>query len=274
MKKRLSITIDDNVVKKIDLMIDGKTIRSRSHAIEYFLTKALGEGKLKKAFILAGGKGTRLKPITYEIPKPMIPVKGRPILEYTIDLLREHEIRDIIISIGYLGDKIKSYFGNGEKFGVKIIYIEEDKPLGTAGPLKLAKPLLDETFLMINGDILFKMNINEMFRFHKENKALVTMALTTIENIEGFGVARLEGNRIIEFVEKPSKEKAMSNLINAGIYIVEPEVINLVPSGFSLIEKDVFPKIAKERKLYGYVFSGRWYSTDTLERYEKALKEW
>ncbi|MCW1296174.1 MAG: sugar phosphate nucleotidyltransferase [Candidatus Parvarchaeota archaeon] len=274
MKRRLSITVDDRIIKKIDSVIDGRVIRSRSHAIEYFLTRALGEGKLRKAFILAGGKGTKLKPITYEIPKPMMPVKGRPILEYTIDLLREQEVRDIIISVGYLGDKIKNYFGNGEKFGVKIIYVEEETQLGTAGPLKLAKPLLDETFLMINGDNLFKMNVNEMFRFHKENKALATIALTTMEDVTGFGVVRLEGNKIVEFVEKPPRYRVTSHLINAGVYIIEPEVINLVPSGYSLIEKDVFPKIAKEGRLFGYVFSGRWYSTDTLERYEKALKEW
>lgn len=274
MKDRVTLTLDSSLLHKVDRNIDGYKIKNRSHAIELFLMKALGENIPKKAVILAGGKGTRLRPITYEIPKALIPVQKRTITEHLFDLFKKYNMRDIIISVGYMKEKIKDYFGDGAKFGIKITYVEEGNALGTAGPIRLAKHLLNETFIVSNGDELKDIDIEDMYRFHKENNALVTIALTTVEDPSVYGVARLSGSKILEFVEKPKKSEAPSNLINSGFYIIEPCVIEMIPTGFAMFEKDVFPKLAKQGKLYGYPFSGQWFNTGNFEMYERALKLW
>ena len=194
--------------------------------------------------------------------------------EHIFDLLKKHGIRDIVLCVGHLKSKIKDYFGDGSNFGVNITYVEEDEPLGTAGPLKLAKKYLKGSFIVSNGDELKNINIPRMFRLHKRKDALATLALTTVEDPSHYGVARLDGSRIIEFVEKPKKEDAPSNLINAGFYIMEPEVIDMIPDGFSMLEKDVFPKLAKLGRLRGFPFAGQWFDIGTIERYKLAEKQW
>lgn len=275
-RERVSLTIDKNVLKSVDSTIDGNTIRNRSHAVELLLSKALGEKRVRKAFILAGGKGTRLRPITYEIPKPMVPIQGRPLLEHTIEFLKKYDIRDIILSIGFLGDKIREYFGNGSKFGVKISYIDETEPTGTAGPLRLAAPhLKDNHFVMINGDNLFNLDLTNMIRTHFENNCKASIALASVSDPTRYGVARLKGQMITEWKEKPKLEDAPSNLINAGVYLLSPEVLNLVPNKvFSMIETEVFPELIKQDQLYGYVMEGQWLPAGTPDEYEKAIKEW
>jgi mannose-1-phosphate guanylyltransferase len=274
-KKKVSITIDGEMLRKVSSMVDGIRVKNISQAVESLLSKALVEKMSPKAFILAGGKGTRLRPITYEMPKPLVPLQNKPILEHVIDLLRAYDVRDIVISIGYLGDKIKEYFHDEKRLGVKISFVEEQEELGTGGPLRLAKNFLNETFVMVNGDNLIDIDLYKMYQFHNENKATATIALTTVDDPSSYGVAVLEGNKIVKFVEKPRKEEAPSKLINTGLYILEPKVIDLVPSKRpSFIEKDVFPRIAEKGELYGYLFSGQWFDTGTPERYEKALKEW
>ncbi len=226
------------------------------------------------AIILAGGKGTRLRPITYETPKPLIPIHGRPLIFHILDLFRKYKINNVLLSVGYMKDKIKKRLGNGSKFGLNIVYLEEDEPLGTGGPLKLAKKYLTKTFIVSNGDELKKINITEMFNFHRQNKALATIALTKVDNPSAYGVAELDGKRIAKFIEKPKIEDAPSNLINAGFYIMEPEMLSYIPNGFCMLERDVFPKIAEEGKLFAFPFSGQWFDTGNIERYEKAKNEW
>lgn len=276
MKERITLTLDTGVLTAVDKSVDGYKIKNRSHAVELLLLKALGKNAPKLGFILAGGRGTRLKPITDEIPKPLIPIHGKPVMEHTLDLFKKYGITNVLISIGYKGEQIKQYFGDGKNFGVSIRYVEEQTPLGTAGPLRLAQTYLTDTFIMCNADELKNVDIQEMYLFHKENKALGTIALTTVDDPSSYGVAKLQGSKILEFIEKPKKEEAPSNLINSGLYILEPEITLAVPLGNdpASIERDVFPKIAQEQKLFGYPFSGQWFDTGTLERYEKALKEW
>lgn len=274
MKERVTLTLDSNLLRDIDSRVDGYKVKNRSHAIELVLMQSLGGNIPKTAVILAGGIGTRLQPITYEVPKPLLTVHDKTLLEHLFDLFKRHGIKNIILSIGYKGDKIKSAIGNGRKFGVNVSYVEESKALGTAGPLKLARPYLNETFIVSNADELKDLDLMDMYIFHKENKATATIALATVEDPSAYGVAKLQGNRILEFIEKPKKENAPSNLINSGLYILEPEVLDCIPDGFSMLEKDVFPRLAREGKLYGYPFSGQWYNTGTLELYEKAIKEW
>lgn len=274
MKERVTLTLDSNLLKEIDRKVDGHNIRSRSHAVELSLLQSFAGSVPKTALILAGGVGTRLQPITFEVPKPLLTVHDKTLLEHLFDLFKKYGIKNIIISIGYKGDKIKEAIGNGRRFGVNVSYVEETKPLGTAGPLKLARMLLNDTFIVSNADELKELDLMDMYLSHKENKATATIALASVEDPSAYGVAKLQGSRILDFVEKPKKGTAPSNLINSGIYIFEPEILDYISDGFSMLEKDVFPKLAKEGKLYGYPFSGQWLNTGTLELYEKAIKEW
>jgi NDP-sugar pyrophosphorylase family protein len=274
-KKKVSMTLDSEIIRKVGSMVDGVKLRNLSQAVESLLMKALIDKMPPRAFILAGGKGTRLRPITYEIPKPLVPLQGKPILEHVIDLLRLYDVRDIVLSIGYLGEKVKEYFHDEKRLGVKMTFVEEQEELGTGGPLRLARQFLRDTFIMVNGDNLISIDLYKMYQAHCENRATATIALTTVDDPSSYGVAVLEGNKIIKFIEKPRKEDAPSKLINTGLYILEPSVVDLVPEGgYSSIEKDVFPRIAEKGELYGYMFSGQWFDTGTPERYEKALKEW
>ena len=271
MKERISLTLNKSVLDRVDALVDSTKLRSRSHAIEVLLSKSLNMKKVEQALILAGGKGTRLRPLTYEIPKVMIPLQGRPFLQHLIEMLKEHDVTDILISVGYLKEQIKEYFGNGSKFGVSIRYVEEDEFLGTAGCLKLAKPFLKSTFVMMNGDEYKEVDLHDMYNFHKKQGVLGTIALKTTDTPQHYGVAVMKGSKIMKFVEKP--KTFVSNLFNAGLYILEPEVIDMIPDGFSMVETDLFPKLAKQGKLGGYPFEGRWYDLGTFERYEKAIKE-
>lgn len=273
MQEKLTIELDENILKRIDLMIDEKKIRNRSQAIENLISRIINRENVKKAFILAGGKGTRMRPFTYEIPKSLIPVQGKPLLQHILDLLRKYEIRDVILSTGYMGNKIREYFGNGSKFGVNITYVEEKKEMGTAGSLNLARDLLKGTFLMFNGDILANIDLHDFIDSHAKNNGIATIALKPVRDPSRFGVAELRGNKILRFIEKP-KATVKSKLINAGVYILEPEVIDYIPKRKVMMEMDVFPKLAKEGKLYGYPFDGQWFDTGTHEAYEKAIKGW
>lgn len=274
-RERLTITLRKDLIKQVDRVIDQVRIRNRSHAIEYLLSKALGP-RVSKAFILAGGKGLKMRPFTYEMPKPMIPVKNRPILEHIISTLREYNIRDIIISIDYLGEKIKEYFGDGSKFGVKITYVETSKPIGTAAPLLKAKKYLNNSpFLMWHGDVLADINLDDLFNFHESHKKQVTMAMTSVEDPSAYGAVKLRGNEVVDFQEKIGRGPEVSRLINAGIYIMDSKIIDYIPKKEkSLLEKDVLPNLVKKRQLYGYVFEGQWFDISTPKIYERALKEW
>jgi len=274
MKERITLTVDKNILEGIDRMVDGISVRNRSHAVEVILSRHLASMELKTALILCGGEGTRLRPITYEIPKALVPVHGKPLVEHLFDLLRKYGVNDVILAVGHKKEKIIGEKGNWARLGMKISFVEEEKPLGTAGPIRLAKERLTKSFIVSNGDELKDINIIDMYDAHKNSHALVTIALTTVDDPSQYGVARLEGNRIIEFVEKPSKGKVPSKLINAGFYIIEPEVVDMIPNGYCSIEKEIFPKIAKMGRLYGFPFSGQWFDTGTMERYERALKGW
>jgi NDP-sugar pyrophosphorylase family protein len=273
MPEELTVELNENILKRIDSMIDGGKMKNRSQVVEHLISGLINRENVKKAFILAGGEGSRMRPFTYEVPKPLIPVQGKPLLQHILDLLRKYDVRDIILSTGYMGDKIKEYFGNGSRFGVQISYVEEEESLGTAGPLNLARDLLDKTFLMFNGDILANIDLQDFIDSHAKNNGIATITLKLVRDPSRFGVAELRGNRILRFIEKPDPG-VKSRLINAGVYILEPEVIDYVPKGRAMMETDVFPKLAEEGRLYGYPFDGQWFDTGTHEAYEKAIKGW
>jgi len=228
---------------------------------------------IKTAIILSGGRGERLRPLTDKIPKTLLPVKGKPIVEHAIDNFKKYGIKDIILSLGYKSEKIMSYFGNGKRFGVNISYCIEKEPLGTGGAIKEASKNIKEAFAAINGDNLADFNWHEIEKIHRKNKAKITLALTLVKDVTQYGIAKLDGERIAEFIEKPKPEEAPSNLSNAGGYIIEKEALNILPEGKSSIEKDCFEKLAKKGVIFAYIHRGQWFPTDTIEKYKTAKRE-
>jgi len=200
-RERLTITLRKSLLGKVDELIDGTNIRNRSHAIETLISQSLTP-KINTAVILAGGRGINMRPFTFEMPKGLFPVGGKPILEHIIQLLTQNNIRNVIFSIGHLGEKIKEYFGNGQKFGVNITYVRESESAGTGGALVLAEKFLHEsTFLVIHGDILIDINLTDIFTYHRENDALATIAVTSVVDPSSFGEVILHGNKITNFIE-------------------------------------------------------------------------
>jgi len=224
----------------------------------------------KKAVILAGGLGTRLRPLTNDIPKPLLPIQGKPLIEHIIQNLKSHGIKEIVLSVGYRSEQIKNYFGDGSNFKVKISYCIEEQPLGTGGAIKESTKYLDEPFFLGWGDNLIDIDYKKLYHSYLQHNTLIIMALTHREDVENFGVAELKGDMILNFVEKPKQEEAPSNLINAGAFIIDPKCLKILPEGKSSIEKDCFEKLAPNNEISAYIHLGQWFPTDTLEKYYHA----
>jgi mannose-1-phosphate guanylyltransferase/phosphomannomutase len=273
-RDRLTITLNKSLLAKIDNFIDGTKIRNRSHAIEYLIKKSLVP-EVAQAVILAGGKGLNMRPFTFEMPKGLFPVGGKPILEHIIELLRLSEVRDVIFSIGHLGEKIKDHFGDGSRFGVKITYVTEDKEAGTGGALLLAKKhLKNDTFLVLHGDIMIDLNVSDFVCFHKEQGTAATIALTSVVDPSKFGEVVLNGTKVVRFIEKPEKGRQTSQLINSGFYVFNKEIFEYIPKAMPSFIEDIFPKLAEAKQLSGFLFAGRWVDIGTPASYERAIKEW
>lgn len=273
-KRRITITLDENLLKRIDKLIDKERIRNRSHAVEFLISQNLMP-KINQAVILAAGKGVRWRPLTYEIPKALIPIQGKPILEQTINSLRDYGLENIFLVVGTLAKKIKEYFGDGRHLGVNLTYIEDKKEKGTGPALKITQPLLKkETFLLWYVDELAEIDLNDFVDFHKKHKGLATVALSSVADPLGLGTVKLQGPRITEFLEKPKKKVIKSYIVNAGIFLFEPEIFNYIKPKTISLEKEAFPELVAEGKLYGYLFSGKWFDIGRPANYGKALKEW
>jgi mannose-1-phosphate guanylyltransferase len=228
-----------------------------------------------QALILAGGEGTRLRPLTSTVPKPVVPLVDRPFIVYMLEWLRGHGVDDIILACGFMADGVRSVLGDGSALGVRLRYIEEPTPLGTGGALKYAEELLDERFFMLNGDILTDMDLTAQVRQHEATGALATLALIAVEDPSAYGLVRLgDGGAVREFVEKPSPEEAGSCLVNAGAYILERDVLDgMAASGTKIsIEREVFPRLVGHG-LYGFQATGYWMDIGTPERYLQATFE-
>jgi len=231
-----------------------------------------------QAIILSGGKGTRLYPLTLEVPKPMLPIGGTPLLEYQIRLLKQHGIDEIIFSTGYLHEQIVEYFGDGSKFGVSIQYREDgEKPLGTGGAIKNCADLIKyEDVLVMNGDILTDIDLTKMIEWWDTCRFdwSLMIALAEVDSPQDYGsVIRKFNGVITRFYEK--SDKPASNQVNAGIYIMQAEsIIDLhLPDGFSMLEETVFPSFAESWSLLGYEHKGYWLDIGTPERYEQAQED-
>jgi len=225
------------------------------------------------AVVMAGGKGTRLRPLTCDKPKPMVPVVGRPILEHIVRLLRKHGFTCIYATLHYMPEVIQDYFGTGDSFGVSMRYAVEDVPLGTAGSVKACEEHLDTTFLVISGDALTDFDLAEAVEFHKAKGAIATIVLARVPTPLEYGVVITDNDgRILRFLEKPSWSEVFSDTVNTGIYVLEPDVLGFFDFGQEFdFSKNLFPLILKRKlPLFGYVASGYWSDIGTIEQYRQT----
>jgi NDP-sugar pyrophosphorylase family protein len=218
-----------------------------------------------QALILAGGKGTRLRPLTVYTPKPIVPVLNRPFLLYQIELLRRAGIKDITLSLNYQPDKIEQVLGDGTDYGVNLGFITEPSPMGTGGAYKFAAASIRETTIVFNGDVLTDVNISKVIDFHRKKKAEATIVLTPVENPSAYGLVETnDEGKVLRFLEKPKEEELAdltTNNINAGIYILEPSVLDLIPKGENRsFEYNVFPDLLKrEKSFHAYILAGNYW---------------
>jgi mannose-1-phosphate guanylyltransferase/phosphomannomutase len=228
-----------------------------------------------KAVIMAGGEGTRLRPLTLSTPKPMLPIANVPMMEHIVGLLREHGFDDIVVTVAFLAQNIRTYFGDGSEFGVRIRYATEDSPMGTAGSVRNAQAELDERFLVISGDVLTDIDLGAVVAEHDRRGAMATIALKAMENPVDFGIVITDAEgRIERFLEKPTWGEVFSDTINTGIYVLEPEIFDYIGEGQVDFSSDVFPKLLEENKaLYGAVVDGYWEDVGTLESYISAHRD-
>jgi mannose-1-phosphate guanylyltransferase / phosphomannomutase len=226
-----------------------------------------------KAVVMAGGEGTRLRPLTSNQPKPMVPVAGKPCMQHIIELLRRHGMTDIVVTVAYLPQVIRGYFDDGGALGVELHYSVEERPLGTAGSVKNAEELLDETFLVISGDALCDFDLDALITAHQSSGAAATLALKSVDNPLEFAVVLVAADgRVERFLEKPSWGQVFSDTINTGVYVLEPEVLRAVPPGMPYdFSKQLFPDLLERGKpMLGHLSQGYWQDIGNLDQYRQA----
>jgi mannose-1-phosphate guanylyltransferase len=224
-----------------------------------------------QALILVGGEGTRLRPLTLTMPKPVVPLVDRPFIRYMIDWLAHHGVDDVVMACGFLATGVRDVLGEGEGGGPRLRYVEEPEPRGTAGAMKFAERFLDDRFLALNGDVLTDLDLSSLVELHEQRGATATLALHPVDDPSAYGlVRRREDGEITEFIEKPDAGEIDSDEVNAGAYVLEKRVLDLVPEGVEAsIERDVFPRLVG-KGLYGRRLDGYWMDIGTPERYLQA----
>jgi len=228
---------------------------------------------MPKGFILAGGKGTRLRPITYKLPKPLFPVRGKPVISHLVELYLRNGVRDIKINIPHQHASVFEKWKEKCFPKESISFLTEDSPSGTLVPLLKESSWIDETLVVSNGDELKDICLRDMIVWHEKKDLLATMALVEVVDPSSYGVAFLRGDKITSFIEKPKNPP--SRFVNAGLYIFHPSVKNYFSQAhFSMLETDLFPQLVKEEKLGGYRWQGSWQDIGTFSRWKKALKNW
>lgn len=228
-----------------------------------------------KAVIMAGGKGTRLRPLTSNQPKPMISIVNKPCMEHIVELLKRHGFENILVTLEYMPEVIQGYFGDGSEWGVDIEYSVEEEPLGTAGSVKYVEGRLKERFVIVSGDALTNVDLSEVLTFHEERGAEATLVLKKVDDPSGFGIVTIEEDgRITDFLEKPDEDEVFSYTANTGIYILEPSVLAEIPEGQEYdFSKELFPKLLEEgRPLYGYATESYWEDIGDIEQYMSAQR--
>jgi mannose-1-phosphate guanylyltransferase len=224
-----------------------------------------------QALILAGGEGTRLRPLTSTIPKPVVPLVDRPFISYMLEWLRDHGVDDVVLSVGHMAAGVRNVLGDGAAYGIRLRYMEEEEPLGTGGAVKHAESLLDERFLVLNGDTLTDLDLSAQLAAHEDKGAQATLMLIEVPDPSAYGLVRLDAEgAITEFLEKPAPDQIDTQLVSAGAYVLERAVLELMPRGEPCsIEREVFPQLVGEG-LLGHAGTGYWLDIGTPERYLRA----
>ncbi len=226
-----------------------------------------------KAFVMAAGLGTRLRPLTYSVPKPLVPIVNVPVIGYLMQNLSKSGVKEVIINLHYRPELVRSFLGNGSKWGLKVNYSYEEKLLGTAGGVKLKQSFFKETFIVTSGDGLTDLDFKKAVKYHKERKAIATVVLKPVDMRIEYGVVKIDNyNRIIGFYEKPSLDKIFTNLVNTGIYIFEPEIFKYIPDKkFYDFGSQLLPKLVKQNlPVYGFIADGYWCDVGNLSEYRRA----
>ena len=230
-----------------------------------------------KAILLAGGKGTRLRPLTIHTPKPIVPIFNRPFLHYQLDLLKQvPEIDEVILSLNYQPRRIEEIFGDGHELGITIRYVVEPAPLGTAGAVRYAGDHLTESVVVFNGDVLTEIDLAAVIALHRERQAKATIVLTPVENPTAYGLVETDAaGNITQFLEKPKPDEITTNNINAGIYVLEPDTFDRIPKDVSWsIERSFFPSLIERRETFvAYVYDGYWIDIGTPEKYAQVHRD-
>ncbi len=229
-----------------------------------------------KAVVMAGGAGSRLRPLTIERPKPMVPIVNKPVIGHIFDLLKRYDITEVIVTVQYLANLIQDFFQDGSSLGMRIHYSVEETPLGTAGSVKNAQNLLDDTFLVISGDALTNFNLAKLIKYHKKSNTLATLALYTLPNPVEYGVISLNNDgQITQFQEKPGRGSIMSDHVNTGIYVLEPEILDYFDFNTSFdFANNLFPLVHEQgQPLYGYIADGYWCDVGSIHEYMRAISD-
>ena len=230
-----------------------------------------------KAILLAGGQGTRLRPLTIHTPKPIVPIFNRPFLHYQIDLLKQvPEIDEVILSLNYQPRRIEEIFGDGSDIGMAIRYVVEPAPLGTAGAVRYAGDKLTESVVVFNGDVLTQIDLTAVLRLHRERQAKATIVLTPVENPTAYGLVETDAaGNVTRFLEKPKPDEITTNHINAGIYVLEPDTFDRIPKDVSWsIERSYFPSLVERGETFvAYVYNGYWIDIGTPEKYAQVHRD-
>lgn len=231
-----------------------------------------------KAVVMAGGIGSRLRPLTIGRPKPMVPFLGKPVLAHILNLLKEHHIYEVVLTVRYLAEQIQDYFGDGSHLGMQLSYALEERPLGTAGSVKNAQPYLEgsKTILVMSGDIITDIDLANLLLFHRQKRALASLALKQISNPRQYGLVTTDRHgRVSNYVEKPNDDLAVPGLINTGIYVLETKLLDLLEPGVAYdFSYDLFPRLLTQRaRLYGWATDNYWCDVGTLQSYMKATAD-
>lgn len=276
MKHRYSMTLDPELVHKIDLLVDGTRFTNRSETAEALLRIGMEQFRPERtALILCGGLETRVKPSSFTTPKPLLPIGYQPLLEYQVEYLKRYEFDRIILAIGFLQEQIVRYLDE-RRLGIRLRYSFEKEPLDTGGAIKNAESMISSDFLALNGDVIFSgLDLDKLIYAHKKSNSLATVVLAKSATPTRFGAVELDSeNRLVSFVEKPRKQPTGEAWVNAGVYVICPKVLSKIPKGRrASLESDVFPKLMREGTICGYKHEGYWADVGTPDDYLRVQKD-
>ncbi len=263
-KARITITLRQSLLPQLDRCIDGEQLRNRSHAIEYILSQYLGAG-IEHVVVFCGGNGPDLPALTV--------IQQRPVIAYWLDMMKAIGVRSVIVVIDKYGDPLKEYLGTGQSWGVQITYVRDTRAVGTAHALSLVQPLLETRFVLLYSDMLMRINLNDMAEHHQQAQTVATMGLTYTRDTNPYGVARMEGTRIVEFSEKLG-DTGQHGLVNAGVFLFEPTVFDYLDTSTRSLETQVLPRLAKDKQLTGYPFQSPWFDVSRQSGRQLAQDQW